>query len=505
MNIWYLLQMVRSMLSGRTGLVIGSDRESFDDLTLRSRWWAERFIRIGLDDRPVAYVGTNQKVAVHVLFGSAFSGRAFLPLNYRLSPVALGELISIANPAAVVTEDVYAQALTKELDGVPVIVPDEATESMIGAGHLQTATPLDGDIAIKLFTSGTTSRPKLVQLDHAALSEYLLNTASPGSAPETEASLLATPMYHIAAVANVLSSIIRGRRLVLMPQFDAAEWLSIVEQGQVTHAMIVPTMLSRILDRIDERKVEPPRSLKVLSYGGSPTPPSLIERALRTFGSHVDFINAFGMTETSSTVAILSGADHRAAVASDATEEEKRRLRSIGRPIPGVELRVVGDNGSAVAVGEKGELRIRTRQLAKSYEGRPLDLDEQGWLKTGDAAWRDADGYFFVEGRMDDMIIRGGENISPQEIEHVLLRHPAVADAVVFGIPDPEWGQRVGALVVPVDGGISVDGLRVDLRGSLPGFKIPQTWRLVDEIPRNDLGKPLRRVAAELARDHGAD
>jgi acyl-CoA synthetase (AMP-forming)/AMP-acid ligase II len=229
----------------------------------------------------------------------------------------------------------------------------------------------------------------------------------------------------------------------------------------------------------------------------------VIRRAIEQFPASIGFVNAFGQTETTSTLTILGPDDHR--LEGDPAEVERRtkRLRSIGRPLPDVEVRIVDESGHVIGVDEVGEIQVRTPRVMKGYagqEGSHLTVD--GWLPTRDMGWVDQDGYIFMAGRLDDMIIRGGENIAPAEIEAVLMSHPKVDEVAVLGAPDEEWGQRVAAFVVMRDGAeVTGDELGEFCRERLASFKRPEIVRFVGELPKNTMGKILRRDLAAMLDD----
>jgi acyl-CoA synthetase (AMP-forming)/AMP-acid ligase II len=250
---------------------------------------------------------------------------------------------------------------------------------------------------------------------------------------------------------------------------------------------------------LDSDPDRPVPAMRQITYGGARLPLPVLERALELF-PETDFVNAYGLTETSSTVAVLGPADHREAAASD-DPEVRRRLESAGRPLPGVEVRIAGPNGSPAATGEPGEIWLRGDQVAGSYLGVGTRLDAEGWLHSGDQGWVDDGGYLFVGGRLDDMIISGGENIAPAEVENVLLRHPDVAAVAVVGITDAEWGERVGAVVVPRPGATGLDeaDLTAWARERLGTLKAPRVVQFRPDLPTTATGKVLKRtLKAEL-------
>jgi len=231
--------------------------------------------------------------------------------------------------------------------------------------------------------------------------------------------------------------------------------------------------------------------LKALSYGGGRMPQPVIERAMALL-PHVEFVNAYGLTETSSTIAVLGPEDHRQAMASD-DPKVRRRLGSVGRPLPTLELEIRDAEGNSLPAGESGEVYVRGEQVAGEYLHKKV-IQDDGWFATNDAGWLDEDGFLYVEGRLDDVIVRGGENISPGEIEDVLRTHPAVADLAVFGLPDDQWGEHVACVIVPHGIAPSVDELAAWVKARLRSTKTPETWDFRAELPYNDMGKLLRRA-----------
>jgi acyl-CoA synthetase (AMP-forming)/AMP-acid ligase II len=368
-----------------------------------------------------------------------------------------------------------------------------------GAAAPSEAAVVDDEAtAVLLFTSGTTARPKAVVLRHANLTSYIFSTVEFGNAGEDEAALVAVPPYHVAAVGSALSNLYGGRRVVYLPDFDAETWLRLVREEAVTSAMVVPTMLARVVELIGDGPADVP-ALRLISYGGARMPRPVLEQALRAFPG-VDFVNAYGLTETSSTIALLGPEDHREAFASH-DPAVRARLASIGRPVPGIEAEIRDEDGEPVAVGEVGTLWVRGGQVSGEYRGQGSVLDAAGWFPTRDLAHADADGYLYIEGRADDTIIRGGENIAPAEIEDVLIEHPAVKDVAVVGKPDDEWGERICAVVVREPGrDVAADELRGYVRERLRGSRTPDdiVWRT--ELPHTPTGKLLRRqLVAELS------
>jgi acyl-CoA synthetase (AMP-forming)/AMP-acid ligase II len=256
-------------------------------------------------------------------------------------------------------------------------------------------------------------------------------------------------------------------------------------------------MLSRIIARIDSSATTNLRALRYISYGGGRMPVELIERAL-TLLPDTGFTNAYGLTETSSTIALLGPEEHRAAQASS-DPNVRARLGSVGRPLPTVQIEIRDEDGKQLPPGERGEIYVRGEQVSGEYRERSA-LDSQGWFPTRDAGWMDADGYLFLSGRADDVIVRGGENISPGEIEDVLLSQPGIADAAAVAVPSTEWGEAVGIAVVakPNQALPSHDELRALIRERLRSSRVPERIVVLDALPYNEMGKLLRREVRKL-------
>lgn len=447
----------------------------------------------------LAFVGPNGPAVPVSLFAAAWSGASYAPLNYRLPASALRQLVAEVNPERVVC----ASELVSHLgEGGPALElaedwggPVEATATAPGYAEAP------GRPAVLLFTSGTSAAPKAAALDHANLLSYVLNTVEFASAGEDEAVLLSVPPFHIAGVAAVLSSCYAGRRVVPLASFSAEGWLAAVGEERITHAFVVPTMLARIVAALETSPDAEVGSIRNLSYGGARMPLPVLERALRLF-PEAGFVNAYGLTETSSTVSVLGPDDHRVALHSD-DPDVRARLGSAGRPLPGVEVAITDESGRRLPAGEAGEIRVSGAQVGGHYLNRDDDNLESGWLRTGDIGYVDSDGYLFVTGRADDVIIRGGENISPAEVEDALLRHPAVVAAAVVGLPDEEWGESVAAMVaLRPDTEADGDAIAAWAAERLGSLKTPELLVVRPELPVTATGKVLRRqVRDELGAE----
>jgi acyl-CoA synthetase (AMP-forming)/AMP-acid ligase II len=435
----------------------------------------------------VLYLGANHLAFPVALFGAALAGIPFVPLSYRLGDQQLAGL-QARHPGALVL---------RPSDLADLLGPAEPGATADGeAGTPLPAAPDEDPVAVLLYTSGTTAEPKTAVLRHRHLLAYVLNTVEFGSAGTGDAALVAVPPYHVAGLANLLTNLYAGRRVVYMAAFDPAEWLETARRERITHAMLVPTMLARIVTEVCGEDAGTP-ALRSLAYGGARTPRPILERALRIFPG-TGFVNAYGLTETASSIAVLSPEDHRAALTSS-DPAVRNRLGSVGRALPGIEFQIRADWGEPAGPGETGMIFVRGEQISGEYGGHSA-LDADGWFATRDRGRLDADGYLFIEGRADDTIIRGGENIAPAEIEDVLLAHPGIAEAAVVGLPDPEWGQRLVAVVV---GNADAAEIRQWVRDRLRSAKTPDTIVFRAELPKTDTGKLLRRaLLADLETAH---
>jgi acyl-CoA synthetase (AMP-forming)/AMP-acid ligase II len=467
LNLLLLLDMAAAGGGDRVAVQVGDERLTAEEL-LRAAWTAASMVGSA---SAVAYAGTNHLAFPIGLFAAAAAGVPFSPINYRLGDEQRTELLKrLGHPYVIGDADEFVAA---------ALAGDD-----VGAVTDEIDAP-----AVLLFTSGTTAAPKAAVLRHRHLTSYVVGTVEFASADDDAAVLVSVPPYHVAGLANLLSNLYAGRRIVYLPQFDAAAWVDAVRHHGITNAMVVPTMLARIADVLEADGGGLP-TLRSLSYGGARTPATVLERVMKLLPD-VGLTNAYGLTETSSTIAVLDPDDHRAAQAGDPAAVA--RLSSVGKVLPTVEVDV-----------RDGEIWVRGEQVSGEYDGQVAPVDADGWFPTRDRGWLDDDGYLFIEGRADDTIIRGGENIAPAEVEEVLLRHPDVGDCAVVGIPDEEWGQQIAAVVVaraPID----ADELTAFARESLRGSKTPGVIVFRDELPYTDTGKLLhRQLQAELSPENRA-
>ena len=488
-----LLDMAADSFGERIAVSSGEQSLSYAQLRAAARAAAPALAAGGFAH--AALLDSNGLTAPIALFAAAYAGVPYVPLNYRLTSAELEALLARVAPAWLVSRPAHLERL--ELPA-GITCADASELLRPPAASVADAEPPDepGAIAIQLFTSGTTSQPKAAVLRHDNIMSYILGTVEFGAAGEEEAALVSVPPYHIAGISAVLSSTYGARRIVMLPSFEPGEWLRLLAREKISHAFLVPTMLVRVIEHLATHAAGPFPALRAIAYGGGTMPRSVIERALRTFPG-VDFTNAYGLTETSATVCLLTPEDHRAA-ATSTDPRVRRRIASVGKPLPMVELEVRDAAGAVLSEQESGFVFVRGPQVSGEYRGVGSLLDAQGWFPTQDRGWVDAEGYLFLEGRADDVIVRGGENISPGEVEEALLAHAAVADAVVVAIPSEQWGEAVGAAVVLRPGAqVEAQALQQWVRERLRSSRVPERISFRGELPYNEMGKVLRRVVRD--------
>ena len=458
-------------------MVHGDETWAYSDLAEAVAGSAVRLATEHVDPgQRLPVVASSSPLTLVAVLAAARFGAAGAALNPQLTVEELGRLVELAGLARVgVTDGRHANVLRTAL-GASGTVLTGIELPVTATGPTPEPVGDDEDEALVLFTSGTTGLPKAVPMSHGTLAGRIRSWCGPfdAQAPPT-VRLMCVPMFHVGGLLGLLMSLYSGHTTVIQPRFDAGEWLELVERHRVDAVFLVPTMLGRILDHADFGRTDL-SSLRSVAYGAAPASPDLVVRATEAL-PHVAFSNVFGQTETLGAYTALTADDHRHPV----------RRTSVGRALPGVRLRVVDpDSGEDVPAGEPGELWVQS-----AHNVRP------GWLRTGDLARLDADGYVFPVGRLSDTINRGGEKLGPIEVETVLRAHPAVADVAVAGVPDADLGERVGAAVVARDA-VTPDELRAYCVQHLARFKVPDALVLIDRIPYDDLGKVRRRSLAAL-------
>jgi acyl-CoA synthetase (AMP-forming)/AMP-acid ligase II len=516
MNTTDFLSIASAICPERDCTVFEGKRQTFARTSERVNRLGNALAGLGIEkgDR-IAILQVNCPQYVESYFAAAKIGAIFVPLNFRSKQDELSYMLSNAEAKALLVGNRYLDMVRAMLPHLPSVkqcisMDDKQPDIPYYEDLVSSSSPDevlteidDEDITMLVYTAGTTGLSKGVPLRHSGFASYVLENVDPASPDIEEKNLLTVPLYHVAGIQAMLAAVYGGRTLVLMRQFEKQEWMETVQREQVTRAMLVPTMLKRIIDAPDFTRYNLD-SLEVLTYGAAPMPFEVISKAIEVM-PRVKFINAFGQTETASTITTLGPEDHVIEGTGEEREKKLKRLTSsIGRPLPDVEVKIVDEQGVEVPMGEVGEITARGPRVMSGYwrdeQKTAQVITPDGWLHTGDMGWVDGEGYIYLTGRGDDMIIRGGENISPEEIENALYSHPKIEEAAVIGVSDPEWGQEPMAFVVLKSGETATEEDIIAYCKSGLGFKRPRAVIFLDSLPRNPMGKVLKR---ELRDQYG--
>ncbi len=513
MNTAEFLQISSMTVPDREAIVCGETRRTFAELYDRVLRLANALQGLGVErGRRIAVMGMNSAEYVEVYYACSKLGATFVPLNYRAKTEELDYMINTAETDVLFVGERYAplvEQLRPQLKSVRRYVGiDGAAAGMLPYAQLVAEAPNDeifvdvddDDANVLMYTSGTTAMPKGVVLTYLTLTSYVVNTMEPATPDKHEVTLLSVPIAHVAGLTAIISSMWGGRTLVVLPQFSEGAWLQAVEQERVTHSFIVPTMLKRVMEHQDFSKTDL-SSLKLIAYGAAPMPYEVVRKAVEVFDCGL--MNAYGQTESTSTLTYLGPEDHDIkGLTGEALEQKLHRLRSVGRPMDDVAVVLMNDHGEILAPGQEGEICVAGARVMKEYFKQADATSEaivEGWLHTGDVGYMDEDNYLFITGRKKDLIIRGGENISPGEIEAVLESHPRVEEAAVIGVPDAHWGEVVKAIVVPKPGErVAPEEMREYAKARLASYKAPEYVTIAPELPRNALGKILKTELRKL-------
>ncbi|HVV77216.1 MAG TPA: long-chain-fatty-acid--CoA ligase [Mycobacteriales bacterium] len=476
----------------RPAVSFNDDARTYSDLDLRSSRVANGLAAAGVrpGDR-VAVLDRNRLEHTEVMFGAAKLRATYLPINWRLAPDEVAYILGNSGASVVFVGTELRELLSSTTTG-PLLVDLDTEYDAWLADQADTdpfAEPADEDIALQMYTSGTTGLPKGVLLSHGALCRAASLGAAWGMAPDTVA-LACMPLFHMSGTSWAFVCLFHGGHVVLLRDPDPASILHAVAADHVTHGLLVPAVLQMLLAHPEAAGTDF-SSLRRLVYGGAPISPDLLAQGMATLGC--DFMQLYGLTESTGLGTVLEPADHLG---------DPRLLRSVGKPPVGVELRIVDpDSGVDAAAGDVGEVWLRSGSIMSGYWQNPDATDEvliaDGWLRSGDAGYRDGDGYLYLHDRVKDMIVSGGENVYPAEVERVLLDHPSVADVAVVGVPDERWGETVKAVVVAAGEPVEAAELIDFTRERLAHYKCPTSVDFVAELPRNASGKVLKRQVRE--------
>lgn len=477
---------------------------TFADLDAGSNRAAHAFraAGIGAGDR-VAFVEKNGVEFFEAMFGLAKLGAITVPVNWRLAAPEMLQIIDDAGARLVIVGAEFIghiEAVEDRLASVETVLSVGDHDRWQAFDAWLTGHPADDpggdtapeDVALLIYTSGTTGAPKGVMLTHANCISKAAGVGLRWGITGDSAVLAVMPMFHQAGSGWALVSLYEGCPTVVLRDVDPAGIVEAVARHRITTMLVVPAVIQRLVAATHLADVDT-SSLRTVVYGASPITDDVLLKALARFGC--EFIQVYGMTESTGSFTQLDAADHDPVRRPDL-------LRSCGKPYPWVEVRVVDRDGADVATGVVGEVWTRSTQNMAGYWNNPTAtasvLTADGWLRTGDAGYLDADGYLYLHDRMKDMIVSGGENVYPAEVENALMTHPEVDDVAVIGVPDDTWGEAVKAVVVPAPGtSPAATDLIAFARDRLAGYKLPKSVDFTAELPRNPSGKLLKRQLRE--------
>jgi long-chain acyl-CoA synthetase len=483
------------------------------------RTWAEEFevscrvanaaLRegVGVGDR-IAFLDRNGIAYFDFLFGGSLIGAVNVAVNWRLAPSEMAAIIDDSQASILVIHTDYLSCLREMQRGLSsvrriVVIGDTGgspcsdPRSVAFAKWIEGAKAddpghvgADDETSMQLYTSGTTGLPKGVMLTNGNLSTAITAANQTFNISDDTVSLVAMPLFHIGGSGWALSAMSRGGRSIILRDVDPDLLLRLIASERITEMFLVPAVLMLLLATPSLATTDL-SSVRIIFYGASPISEHVLVKCMRAFGC--GFCQVYGMTETTGAITALPFEDH------DPEGPRRGLLRSAGKPLDAVDIRIVDpDTGMETGVGEVGEVRTRSPYNMAGYWRKPSEtaatIDEDGWLRTGDAGYFDAEGYLYLHDRIKDMIVSGGENIYPAEVENVLLSHPAVVDAAVVGVPDERWGETVkGIVVLAPNAEVRETALIEHCRANLAHYKCPTSVDFTDALPRNPSGKILKR------------
>ena len=500
-NVAGIIRTHAKNLSGKVALVQGDRVQTWQESYQRSCQVAQalKAAGVGNQDR-VAFLDKNSIEHFEVFYGCALLNAVSVDVNFRLA----------APEVAFIVNDARAKVFIVGPDFVPVLdaIAGDLTHTkkiVVIGGHPQHESyeswvaryqavdpgvePKTGDVAFQLYSSGTTGRPKGVMLTNENFMGILPTSRDLWMMNANSINLVAMPLFHIGGSGWATAGQYNGcKSIVVREATDVAGLVKLIGQQRITHAFMVPALLAFTLMVPDIDKADF-SSLKLIAYGASPISEQVLAASLKTF--KCDFVQVYGLTETTGVVTMLSHEDH------DVDGPKKHLLRSCGKPSMGIELKIVDETGKQLPAGEVGEIIIRSKQVMKGYWNMAEETAKtirNGWFYTGDAGYTDKAGYVYIHDRVKDMIVSGGENVYPAEVENALMKHPAVGDVAVIGIPDDRWGEVPLAIVVrKPDVAVTEDDIIAFGRTQLAGFKTPKQVAWADALPRNPSGKILKK------------
>jgi acyl-CoA synthetase (AMP-forming)/AMP-acid ligase II len=498
MTFQFLTDFLERQVDARASAIatVFQDRtQTFAELQARAHRMAAAMAAHGLrpGDR-VGYFALNSDHFFTLLFACAYGGQVLAGINWRLAPPEVAYIVNDADVKLLITEPGFLPIFEDVRAQCPQVNQVVMVEDLPAwQATSQWAPPFrhPSDVVLQLYTSGTTGFPKGALIAHRALVAGIAKWPALGEDwavwDETDVALVPMPVFHIGGCGWGLHGLCNGGRAVILARPDIEAILAAIDQHKVTKMFAVPAVLNALLNHPLAQTADV-TSMREVVYGASPIPPDVLRRALARFGCQ--FVQNYGMTETAGTIVYLPPEDHDVA--------GNQRMLSAGKPLPGVEVRVVDLEGNDVPTGSVGEIWLRTDQIMEGYWGKPeataQAITSEGWYRSGDAGYVDADGYVYMHDRVKDMIVSGAENIYPAEVENVLHDHPAVQDCAVIGVPDDKWGEAVKAIIVLRAGHApDADAILTFARTRIAGYKVPKSIDFMTELPRNPSGKILKR------------
>ncbi|MEM7099965.1 MAG: long-chain-fatty-acid--CoA ligase [Pseudomonadota bacterium] len=459
---------------------------------------AQKLVQAGIapQDR-IAYLDKNAPEYFVYLFGGAKCNAVSVAVNWRLAPAEMEYILNHSEAKILLIGEEFLGALAQmNLSNIKTIIvigdPGES-EYLSYEQWLADAQPEDpeipvheDDVCYQLYTSGTTGLPKGVELTHKNFMHCIGVSLNATGMDGESTNLVCMPLFHISGSGWGVVGLYFGARSILIRDVELDLILDTIPAEKVTHTIFVPAVLQFLLSHPKVRQVDF-STLQSITYGASPITEAVLVEAMEVFGS--SFCQAYGLTETTGAVVVLRPSDH------EPGGDRAHLLRSCGTPIDNHEVCIVDSNGETVADGEVGEIWIRGPQIMRGYWRNEAATHEsitaEGWFKSGDAGYL-IDGYLYIHDRVKDMIISGGENIYPAEIENVLMQHSGIADAAVIGVPSDRWGETVKAIVTPAQSNLSEQAVIEHCRAYLAGYKCPTSVDFMSDIPRNPSGKILK-------------
>jgi acyl-CoA synthetase (AMP-forming)/AMP-acid ligase II len=491
----------------KVSLQVGNISVTYGNLLQRVERLAAQLVAEGLGhgDR-IALLCKNDLDFCELMMAASRAGVVLVPLNFRLALPEI-EFILQDSGARILFAGVQfidnARVVQANCSKCTAVV--EVTADGLYGGWVNSSASHSPDVGsrdailFQMYTSGTTGKPKGALISQNNVLALMANGCRElGPFDETSRSLVCMPLFHVAGSAWLFFGIAAGCSNDLIVDIDPGAILDRVERTDISCTLMVPTVIQMVTTEAESRGTTIP-GLKTLCFGASPMPAELLKRAKRVFPD-TDFIHVYGMTETTCMFTALDPAELRA----------NRRLESCGKPFPDAEMKVVDEHGTEVPVGAVGEIICKTPQMMTGYWNRPeatANAIRDGWYHTGDAGYLDEEGFLYIHDRIKDLVVTGGENVYPAEVENAVLAHPGVADVAVIGVPDARWGEIVLAAIVVKDGQtVEDDEIRSTVRARLAGFKVPKRIERIEALPRNGAGKVTKEaLRARFAPDDRAD